>query len=84
MTGSSTQFNMNVNDEVISNRCCQITGNLLGSKNPVYPNDHVNLTLKESALKLEYISADEFDSAEPTLCERVVDPAKMVHLYVSK
>ena len=41
MTGSGTHFNMNVN-EVISNRCSQLTGNPLGSKMPVHPNDHVN------------------------------------------
>jgi len=43
MTGSGTQFNMNVN-EVISNRCCQIAGTALGSKGPVHPNDHVNMS----------------------------------------
>jgi fumarate hydratase, class II len=43
MTGSGTQFNMNVN-EVISNRCCQLAGNPLGSKSPVHPNDHVNMS----------------------------------------
>jgi fumarate hydratase, class II len=42
MTGSGTQFNMNVN-EVISNRCCQLAGTALGSKAPVHPNDHVNM-----------------------------------------
>ena len=42
MTGSGTQFNMNVN-EVISNRCCQIAGTPLGSHTPVHPNDHVNM-----------------------------------------
>ena len=36
MTGSGTQFNMNVN-EVISNRCCQLAGTPLGSKTPVHP-----------------------------------------------
>jgi fumarate hydratase class II len=41
MTGSGTHFNMNVN-EVIANRCSQLTGNPLGSKIPVHPNDHVN------------------------------------------
>lgn len=41
MTGSGTQFNMNVN-EVISNRCCQLAGTEPGSKTPVHPNDHVN------------------------------------------
>ena len=43
MTGSGTQFNMNVN-EVISNRCCQLAGTALGSKEPVHPNDHVNMS----------------------------------------
>ena len=42
MTGSGTQFNMNVN-EVISNRACQIAGTKLGGKTPVHPNDHVNM-----------------------------------------
>ena len=42
MTGSGTQFNMNVN-EVISNRGCQLAGTPLGSKTPVHPNDHVNM-----------------------------------------
>jgi len=43
MTGSGTQFNMNVN-EVISNRCSQLVGAALGSKIPVHPNDHVNMS----------------------------------------
>jgi len=43
MTGSGTQFNMNVN-EVISNRCCQLAGTPLGSKRPIHPNDHVNMS----------------------------------------
>ena len=43
MTGSGTQFNMNVN-EVISNRCCQLACTALGSKAPVHPNDHVNMS----------------------------------------
>src|ERR1700721_749531 len=42
MTGSGTQFNMNVN-EVISNRCAQLAGTPLGSHTPVHPNDHVNM-----------------------------------------
>jgi fumarate hydratase class II len=42
MTGSGTQFNMNVN-EVIANRCSQIAGTPIGSKTPVHPNDHVNM-----------------------------------------
>jgi fumarate hydratase class II len=43
MTGSGTQFNMNIN-EVISNRCCQLAGTPLGSKAPVHPNDHANMS----------------------------------------
>ncbi len=42
MTGSGTQFNMNVN-EVIANRASEIAGQPLGSKRPVHPNDHVNM-----------------------------------------
>src|SRR5438552_11463404 len=43
MTGSGTEFNMNVN-EVIANRCSQIAGQPLGSHKPVHPNDHVNMS----------------------------------------
>ncbi len=42
-TGSGTQTNMNVN-EVIANRAIAIAGGVLGSKDPVHPNDHVNLS----------------------------------------
>jgi fumarate hydratase class II len=41
-TGSGTQSNMNVN-EVIANRCIQLVGGVVGSKDPVHPNDHVNM-----------------------------------------
>ncbi|WP_446728598.1 class II fumarate hydratase [Pleomorphomonas sp. T1.2MG-36] len=42
-TGSGTQTNMNAN-EVISNRAIEILGGTLGSKKPVHPNDHVNMS----------------------------------------
>jgi fumarate hydratase class II len=42
-TGSGTQSNMNVN-EVISNRAIQAAGGKMGGKNPVHPNDHVNMS----------------------------------------
>ena len=42
-TGSGTQTNMNVN-EVISNRAIEMAGGELGSKSPVHPNDHVNMS----------------------------------------
>ncbi|MEM9329681.1 MAG: class II fumarate hydratase [Pseudomonadota bacterium] len=41
-TGSGTQSNMNTN-EVISNRAIEILGGTIGSKDPVHPNDHVNM-----------------------------------------
>ncbi len=41
-TGSGTSTNMNVN-EVVANRACQIVGRPLGAKDPVHPNDHVNM-----------------------------------------
>jgi fumarate hydratase class II len=42
-TGSGTQTNMNVN-EVISNRAIELAGGTLGSKSPIHPNDHVNMS----------------------------------------
>ncbi len=42
-TGSGTQTNMNVN-EVIANRAIEMAGGRLGSKDPVHPNDHVNMS----------------------------------------
>lgn len=42
-TGSGTQTNMNVN-EVVANRAIEILGGELGSKTPVHPNDHVNMS----------------------------------------
>jgi fumarate hydratase class II len=43
MTGSGSQCNMNVN-EVIANRAIELAGGVLGSKDPIHPNDHVNLS----------------------------------------
>lgn len=42
-TGSGTQTNMNVN-EVIANRAIEMAGGKLGSKDPIHPNDHVNMS----------------------------------------
>ncbi|UCE13336.1 MAG: class II fumarate hydratase [Candidatus Heimdallarchaeota archaeon] len=42
-TGSGTQTNMNAN-EVISNRAIELNGGKIGSKHPIHPNDHVNLS----------------------------------------
>ena len=43
MTGSGTQSNMNMN-EVIANRASELLGGVIGSKKPVHPNDHVNMS----------------------------------------
>jgi len=43
MTGSGTQCHANVN-EVISNRAIELAGGVLGSKDPIHPNDHVNMS----------------------------------------
>ena len=74
MTGSGTQFNMNVN-EVISNRCCQIAGTPLGSKTPVHPNDHVNMSQS---------SNDSFPSAmniaaATAVKQRLIPAVKALH-----
>src|SRR5580658_10139573 len=42
-TGSGTQTNMNAN-EVISNRAIELAGGEMGSKKPIHPNDHVNMS----------------------------------------
>ncbi len=42
-TGSGSQSNMNVN-EVIANRAIELAGGVLGSKDPIHPNDHVNMS----------------------------------------
>jgi fumarate hydratase class II len=47
-TGSGTQTNMNIN-EVISNRCIELMGGVMGSKAPVHPNDHVNMGMVRDA-----------------------------------
>ena len=59
-TGSGTQTNMNVN-EVIANRAIELAGGVLGSKSPVHPNDHVNLSqstndVYPTAVKLTILS----------------------------
>ena len=78
MTGSGTQFNMNVN-EVISNRCCQIAGTALGSKTPVHPNDHLNMAQS---------SNDTFPSAmniaaAVNVKQRLIPAVKVLHDGIS-
>ncbi len=64
-TGSGTQTNMNVN-EVISNRAIESLGGKMGSKKPVHPNDHVNMSQSsnDSYPTAMHIAAAETITAE--------------------
>ena len=62
-TGSGTQTNMNAN-EVISNRAIALVGGSLGSKSPIHPNDHVNLSQS---------SNDTFPTAMHIAAVQVID-----------
>ena len=74
MTGSGTQFNMNVN-EVISNRCCQIAGTALGSKIPVHPNDHVNMAQSSN----DSFPSAMYIAAAVNVKQRLIPAVKALH-----
>jgi fumarate hydratase, class II len=74
MTGSGTQFNMNVN-EVISNRCCQLAGMPLGSKTPVHPNDHVNMSQSSN----DTFPSAMYIAAATNTKERLIPAVKALH-----
>jgi fumarate hydratase, class II len=74
MTGSGTQFNMNVN-EVISNRCCQLAGTPLGSKTPVHPNDHVNMSQSSN----DTFPSAMYIAAAVNVVRRLVPAVKTLH-----
>jgi fumarate hydratase class II len=72
-TGSGTQTNMNVN-EVIANRANELLGGTRGSKQPVHPNDHVNLSQSSNDC---FPTAMHIAAADQTA--RLLDPA-LAHL----
>jgi fumarate hydratase class II len=74
MTGSGTQFNMNVN-EVISNRCCQLAGTPLGSKTPVHPNDHVNMSQSSN----DTFPSAMYIAAAVNVTQRLMPAVKALH-----
>src|SRR5271155_446719 len=74
MTGSGTQFNMNVN-EVISNRCSQLAGTPLGSKTPVHPNDHANMSQSSN----DNFPSAMYIAAAVGVTERLVPAVKALH-----
>ncbi|MBS0295613.1 MAG: class II fumarate hydratase [Proteobacteria bacterium] len=73
-TGSGTQSNMNAN-EVISNRAIEILGGEMGSKKPVHPNDHVNMSQSSNDT---YPTAMHIACAEETV-RRLLPALKHLH-----
>jgi fumarate hydratase class II len=73
-TGSGTQTNMNAN-EVISNRAIEIAGGVMGSKTPVHPNDHVNMSQSSNdtfPTAMHIAAAEEMNKLIPEI-KRVQD-----------
>jgi fumarate hydratase class II len=73
-TGSGTQSNMNAN-EVISNRAIELMGGVMGSKKPVHPNDHVNMSQSSNDT---YPTAMHIAAAEETV-HRLLPALKHLH-----
>lgn len=73
-TGSGTQSNMNAN-EVISNRAIEMLGGEMGSKKPVHPNDHVNMSQSSNDT---YPTAMHIACAEETV-HRLLPALKKLH-----
>ncbi|SMQ86267.1 fumarase, class II [Devosia lucknowensis] len=69
-TGSGTQSNMNVN-EVISNRAIEMAGGTMGSKKPVHPNDHVNMSQSSNDTYPTAMHIAAVEAVEGYLYERV-------------
>ena len=70
-TGSGTQSNMNVN-EVISNRAIEMAGGEMGSKKPVHPNDHVNMSQSSNDTYPTAMHIAAVEAVEGYLYERVM------------
>ena len=73
-TGSGTQSNMNAN-EVISNRAIELLGGIMGSKAPVHPNDHVNMSQSSNDT---YPTAMHIAAAEEVV-RRLLPALRMLH-----
>ena len=70
-TGSGTQSNMNVN-EVISNRAIELAGGTMGSKKPVHPNDHVNMSQSSNDTYPTAMHIAAVEAVQNYLVERVM------------
>jgi fumarate hydratase class II len=69
-TGSGTQSNMNVN-EVISNRAIEMAGGVMGSKKPIHPNDHVNMSQSSNDTYPTAMHIAAVEAVEGFLIQRV-------------
>lgn len=78
-TGSGTQSNMNAN-EVISNRAIEMMGGVMGSKKPVHPNDHVNMSQSSNDT---YPTAMHIAAAEEVQ-HRLIPALKHLHKALDK
>jgi len=89
-TGSGTQTNMNAN-EVIANRAIETLGGVLGSKRPVHPNDHVNLSQSSNdtfpaamhvavAIQLERRLIPALEALRAVLAQRAQDWAAVIKI----
>jgi fumarate hydratase class II len=76
-TGSGTQTNMNVN-EVVANRAIQLTGGVLGSKTPVHPNDHVNMSQSSN----DVFPTATHVAAALALADRLVPALRRLHASI--
>jgi len=70
-TGSGTQSNMNVN-EVISNRAIEMAGGTMGTKKPVHPNDHVNMSQSSNDTYPTAMHIAAVEAIENYLVDRVM------------
>ena len=70
-TGSGTQSNMNVN-EVISNRAIELAGGTMGSKKPIHPNDHVNMSQSSNDTYPTAMHIAAVEAIENYLVDRVM------------
>jgi len=70
-TGSGTQSNMNVN-EVISNRAIELAGGVMGSKKPIHPNDHVNMSQSSNDTYPTAMHIAAVEAIEGYLIDRVL------------
>ncbi len=69
--GAARKFNMNVN-EVIANRAIELAGGVLGSKDPIHPNDHVNMSQSTN----DVFPAAMYIAAASAIQERLIPKVK--------